>query len=233
MFLVVTCVRFLKSFSRVHLCPTYSASLEPPLKLMHWRVMTSIEEKNGVIIHPCRHGCNYSDIIYSFFKERGPGLRAEVGWVGFHNTWRAGQKSFLTQTVPHNQVSFFASFGELPKCSETTQIAKFMGPINPWHLPCWRHEMETFSALLVLCAGNSPEWSVPEQISKQSWGWWFETPSRSLWRHCNVQASDFQLRGHGRIILFHYILLCIFCNHICAWAVPFIPFCQHSQIIQM
>ena len=20
---------------------------------------------------------------------------------------------------------------------------------------------------------------------KQSWGWWFETPSRSLWRHCN------------------------------------------------
>ena len=24
-----------------------------------------------------------------------------------------------------------------------------------------------------------------EQLSKQSWGWWLETPSRSLWRHCN------------------------------------------------
>ena len=23
-------------------------------------------------------------------------------------------------------------------------------------------------------------------LSKQSWGWWFETPSDSLWRHCNV-----------------------------------------------
>ena len=23
-------------------------------------------------------------------------------------------------------------------------------------------------------------------LSKQSWGWWFETPSCSLWRHCNV-----------------------------------------------
>ena len=23
------------------------------------------------------------------------------------------------------------------------------------------------------------------RLSKQSWGWWFETPSRSLWRHCN------------------------------------------------
>ena len=25
-------------------------------------------------------------------------------------------------------------------------------------------------------------------LSKQLWGWWFEMPSRSLWRHCN---------GHG------------------------------------
>ena len=23
-------------------------------------------------------------------------------------------------------------------------------------------------------------------MSKQSWGWWFETPSCSLWRHCNA-----------------------------------------------
>ena len=29
-------------------------------------------------------------------------------------------------------------------------------------------------------------WSAPEKsLSKQSWGWWFETPSRSLLRHCN------------------------------------------------
>ena len=25
-----------------------------------------------------------------------------------------------------------------------------------------------------------------KRLSKQSWGWWFETPSCSLWRHCNV-----------------------------------------------
>ena len=58
----------------------------------------------------------------------------------------------------------------------------------------WRHQMETFSALLVVCAGNSPVPSeIPAQrlvtrsfdvffdprlnkwVSKQSWGWWFET----------------------------------------------------------
>ena len=28
-----------------------------------------------------------------------------------------------------------------------------------------------------------------KRLSKHSWGWWFETPSRPLWRHCNVLAS--------------------------------------------
>ena len=63
--------------------------------------------------------------------------------------------------------------------------------------------METFSKLLSLCAGNSPvtgellsQRSVTQSFdvfylhlhkrwNKQSWGWWFETPSRSLWRQCN------------------------------------------------
>ena len=98
---------------------------------------------------------------------------------------------------------------------------------NPW----WRHQMKTFSALLAICAGNSPDtiwchwatvskpvWSVVtalpifpcefatqrpvtrsfgvffdlrlnKRLSKQSWGWWFETLSRSLWRHCNAAAD--------------------------------------------
>ena len=70
----------------------------------------------------------------------------------------------------------------------------------------WRHQMETFSALLAICAGNSPvpgefptqrpvtrsfdvffDLRLNKRLSKQSWGWWFETPSSSLWRHCNVQ----------------------------------------------
>ena len=26
---------------------------------------------------------------------------------------------------------------------------------------------------------------LSKRLSKQSWGWWFETPSHPLWRHCN------------------------------------------------
>ena len=63
----------------------------------------------------------------------------------------------------------------------------------------------TFSALLALCAGNSPvtgefpaqrsttrsfdiffDLRLNKRLNKQSWGWSFETPSRSLWRHCNL-----------------------------------------------
>ena len=67
--------------------------------------------------------------------------------------------------------------------------------------------METFSALLALCAGNSPVTRefptqrpvtrifygffylrVNKRLSKKSWGWWFEMPSRSLWRHCDENS---------------------------------------------
>ena len=62
----------------------------------------------------------------------------------------------------------------------------------------------TISALLAICAGNSPvtgeflaqrpvtrsfdvfsDLHLNKRLSKQSWGRWLETPSLSLWRHCN------------------------------------------------
>ena len=70
--------------------------------------------------------------------------------------------------------------------------------------------METFSALLALRAGNSPvTGEFPAQspvmrsfdvffdlhpnkwLSKQFRRWWFETPSRPLWRFCNVIKSHY------------------------------------------
>ena len=68
-----------------------------------------------------------------------------------------------------------------------------------------RLQMETLSALLALCSGNSPvlgefpaqrpvtrsfdvffDLRLNKWLSKQSWGWWFETLSCPLWRHRNV-----------------------------------------------
>ena len=68
----------------------------------------------------------------------------------------------------------------------------------------WRYQMETFSTLLALCVGNSRvtgefpsqrpvtrsfdvffDLRLNNRLSKQSRRQWFETPSRSLWRHSN------------------------------------------------
>ena len=75
-------------------------------------------------------------------------------------------------------------------------------------LAWWRHQMGTFSALLAICAGNSPvpgeflaqrpatrsydvfsDLRLNKRLRKQSWGWWFETLSRPLWRHCNINDN--------------------------------------------
>ena len=69
----------------------------------------------------------------------------------------------------------------------------------------WRHQMISVSSLLAICAGNSPvtgefpaqrpvtrsfdvffDLRLNKRLSKQSWGWWFKTLSRPLWRHCNA-----------------------------------------------
>ena len=34
-----------------------------------------------------------------------------------------------------------------------------------------------------------------KRLSKQSWGWWFETLSRPLWRHCNEITCHINLVG--------------------------------------
>ena len=76
-------------------------------------------------------------------------------------------------------------------------------------LSWWRHQMETFCALLAICAGNSPvpgefptqrpvtrscdvfyDLRLNKRLSKHWWGWWFETISRPLWRHRNGSARS-------------------------------------------
>ena len=69
--------------------------------------------------------------------------------------------------------------------------------------------METFSALLAICAGNLPvpgefpaqrpvtrsfdvflDLRLKKRLSNQSWGWWFETPSCSLqWCHNEIKSN--------------------------------------------
>ena len=95
--------------------------------------------------------------------------------------------------------------------NELDAISSWMTP-GLSQISWWRHQMESFSVLLVICAGNSPvpgefhaqkpvtrsfdvffDLRLNKRLSKQSWGWWFETLSCPLWRHCNVILACWRL----------------------------------------
>ena len=78
--------------------------------------------------------------------------------------------------------------------------------------------MDTSYALLALCTGNSPvtgelpaqrtvtqsfdvffDLRLNKELNKQSWGWWFETPSCPLWRHRD-EERNFRLMPLTRLI---------------------------------
>ena len=111
---------------------------------------------------------------------------------------------------------------------DTMQIKYNLIKCRSW----WRHQMETFYASLSICAGNSPvpgefptqrpvtrsfdilfDLRLNKRVSKQSWGWWFETLSHSLWHYRNVLChvmTIFLQRYDAcgcNIIVFHNVLL--------------------------
>ena len=90
--------------------------------------------------------------------------------------------------------------------------------LNTW----WRHQMETFSALLAFCAGNSPvpgefpsqrpvtrsfdvsfDLRLNTRLCKQSRGRWFKTPSCPLWRHRSVTVTGNSSQCHLSICMNH------------------------------
>ena len=93
-------------------------------------------------------------------------------------------------------------FQELKKIKKVGSLLPFL--VSWYYISVkatwWRHQTETFSALLAICAGNSPvpdefpaqrpvTWSfdvffdlhLNKWLSKQSCGWWFEMPWGPLW----------------------------------------------------
>ena len=98
----------------------------------------------------------------------------------------------------------------------------FKAPVMPssW----WRKQMETFPVLLAICAGNSPvpgefpaqrpvtrsfnvffDLRLNKWLSKQSWGWWFETLSCPLWCHCNGEWK--RRKDHSRASNYYWFNL--------------------------
>ena len=119
----------------------------------------------------------------------------------------------VLQWFLHLPITITPPFKDCLKAFEVTAAKRG----SPW----WRHQMETFSALLAICAGNSPvpgefpaqrpvtrsfdvffDLRLNKRLSKQSRGWWFETLSRPLWCHCNAQQIS-DVRCSALSLVFH------------------------------
>ena len=101
-----------------------------------------------------------------------------------------------------------ASSAPEPTCVLLPVSLLYSVKVRSW----WRHQIETFSPLLAICAGKSPatgdfptqmpvtrsfdvffDLRLYKRLSKQPWGGWIETPSRPFWRHCNDFADIGQM----------------------------------------
>ena len=89
----------------------------------------------------------------------------EAQWAISH-PWlccRAGVKAMMTSS----NGNIFRVTG--PLCGEFT---------GPGEFPAQRPVTRSFDVFFDL--------RLNKRLSKQPWGWWFETPSWSLWCHCNA-----------------------------------------------
>ena len=132
------------------------------------------------------------NVVFLFFYQR-----EMCSTVDFH--WRP--RGFHVSEVP-NRIDQKSKCHQLDHTNRNNSEQKFALVSLSLTWSWWRHQMETFSALLAICAGNSPvtgefpsqkpvTWSLmfsllcAWQNGLQSRYRWFETPTRSFWRHCN------------------------------------------------
>ena len=74
--------------------------------------------------------------------------------------------------------------------SSNGDIFRVTGPLcgeftGPGEFPTQRPVTRSFDVFFDL--------RLNKRLSKQPWGWWFETPSWSSWRHCNVIGETVKL----------------------------------------
>ena len=93
-----------------------------------------------------------------------------------------GKTVFLIETAPRSHPSRIALNDDVIKWKHFPRFWPFAvrgihrSPMNSSNKGQWRGAL-MFSLICAWISG-----------SKQSLGWWFETPSRPLWRHCNDKS---------------------------------------------
>ena len=183
--------------------------------------------------HRYAHGfvglCFVVDILSVIFYTHDPYSSGLLHWVwstpGGYVEIRIVSNHFQTQPN-ENRYSWDILYECKPQSTEAQESVTVLIPfVTPRHWiqqSWWRHQKETFSALLALCAGNSLvigefpsqrpatrsfgvsfDLRLNKWLSRQSKRRWFETPRRSLWRHCNDIVTNVEHGLHFKLTKAH------------------------------
>ena len=160
--------------------------------------------------------------IFTWLKDECIWRTISLGFVAKGTNEKSALEPFRHHTITRNNADLFSvtPFNEIlfkiQSSSTSRTLVELWFPMTKdsskssqqdyEQFTWWPHQMETFSALLAICAGNSPitgefptqrpvtrsfdvffDLRLNKRLSKRSWGWWFETPSCPSWHHCNEQ----------------------------------------------
>ena len=112
--------------------------------------------------------------------------------------WRVVRKQYLLVTSSNGNISPL-----LALCAGNSSVTG--------EFPLQRPVTRSFDVFLDLC--------LNKRLSKQSRGWWYETPLGTLWRHCNVlpkqrMFTDARHRSHNASQkMWSYFALCCHFTH--------------------
>ena len=108
----------------------------------------------------CRH-------LYLTSDRQRLGIRCSAVFINFHS---------CTHKHDHN-IIFQSNHDDVIKWKHFPRYWPYVLPVNS------PHEGQRRGALICFF-----DLRLNKRLSKQAQGWWFETPSCPLWRHCNVMA---------------------------------------------
>ena len=111
-------------------------------------------------------------ICYTFYTNIGPAFPHDISYRFV--TVTGGGMFFLIKVIytefSHDDLIIWKHFPRYWPFVRGIHLS----PVNSTHKGQWRGALK----VSLICALN-------KRLDKQSWGWWFETPSRSLLHHCN------------------------------------------------
>ena len=138
-----------------------------------------------------------------------------------------------------SSVRCYSYKGNSMMTSSNGNIFRVTGPMcgeftGPGEFPAQRPVTQSFDVFFDL--------RLNTRLSKQPWGWWFETPAWSLWRHCpacrtTLIATRFRVAVICPIIqvphcirVFFYFVWFVFINHIFQFYYELCTYCNILDI---